>query len=111
MNNPSDYNLDAMVANWAVEIFENSVDLDAAYDLAHQYADGSEWVIYYYKAHQLCAACNTDEGEAFVDDCGEPEGGWTYDGFASAIAYGEIVSRTQAAIATLYEMADELEDS
>ena len=106
----NDYNLDAMTTHWAVEIFEQTKDEDEALDLAHQYADRSEWVIYYYKAHQLCAACNTDNGEDVVSECGEPEGGWTYDGFARAIAYGEIVGRLQSALHVLYEMADQLEE-
>ena len=109
MNNVSNYNLDAMVAEWAVEIFEQAGDQDEAMDLAHQYAGGSEWVIYHYKAHQLCAACNTDAGEDFIEHCGEPVGGWTYDGFASAIAFGEIYERLQSAINALYKIAEEVE--
>lgn len=111
MENASNYNLDAMVASWAVEIFEQADDQDDANDLAHQYADGSEWVICHYKAHQLCAACNTDAGEDFIADCGEPEGGWSYNGFASAIAYGEIYLRLQDAINTLYEIAEANEEA
>jgi hypothetical protein len=117
MKNASNYNLDEMVADWAVEIFEQADDQDNANDLAHQYADGSEWVIYHYKAHQLCANCNTDMGEDYITECGEPEGGqgglggWSYDGFASAIAYGEILTRLQAAINTLYEIAEANEEA
>ena len=107
MNIASEYNLNDMVAAWAVEIFEQAEDQDEALDLAHQYADGSEWVIYHHKAHELCAACNTDLGEDFIEQCGEPEGGWTYNGFASAIAFGEIYERLQAAIQGLYEMEEE----
>ena len=108
MNNTTNFNLDAMVADWAVEIFEQAKDQDEALDLAYQYADGSEWVIYHYKAHELCANCNTNMGEDFIEMWGEPEGGWTYDGFASAIALGEIYERLQSAISTLYEMEDEM---
>lgn len=108
MKNATDFNLNAMVADWAVEIFEQTDNLDDACDLAHQYADGSEWVIYYHKAHELCANCNIDEGEEFIEGCGEPLEGWTYNGFASAIAFGEIYSRLQSAINTLYEMQEEL---
>lgn len=107
MKNATDFNLDAMVADWAVEIFEQAEDQDAASDLAHQYADGSEWVIYHYKAHQLCAACNTDRGEEFIADCFQSEG-WNYDAMGSAIAFGEIHSRLQSAIQTLYEMGEEM---
>ena len=107
MNIASEYNLNDMVAAWAVEIFEQAEDQDEALDLAHQYADGSEWVTYHYKSHQLCAACNTDLGERFVADCCQSEG-WTYNGFASAIAFGEIRERLQAAIQGLYEMEEEM---
>lgn len=110
MENATNYNLDDMVASWAVEIFEQADDQDHANDLAQQYANGSEWVTCHYKAHQICANCNTDMGENFIDDCGGPEGGWSYGGFASAIAYGEIVTRLQVAIQGLFEMADEIEE-
>ena len=108
MKNASDYNLDAMVADWAVEIFEQSDDLDAAIDMAHQYADGTEWVIYYAKAHELCAKCDTDNGEQFLEDVGHPET-VTYDSLAVSIAYGEIYSRIVQAVQGLYEMAEEIE--
>ena len=108
MNNASEYDLNDMVAAWAVEIFEQASDIDDAIDLAYQYADGSEWVIYHHKAHELCAACNTDAGEDFIEQCGEPDGGWTYDGFASAIAFGEIYERLQSAIQGLYAMEEEM---
>ena len=108
MNIASEYNLNDMVAAWAVEIFEQAEDQDEAFDLAHQYADGSEWVIYHHKAHELCAACNTDLGEDFIEQFGEPEGGWTYNGFASAIAFGEIYGRLQSAIQGLYAMEEEM---
>jgi len=104
MKNASDYNLDDMVASWAVEIFEQTTDREEGLDLVHQYADGSEWVIYYSKAHDLCRNCNIDQGEDFVEDCGEPEGGWSYNGFAIAIAYGEIYARLSQAVDGLYEM-------
>jgi hypothetical protein len=108
MKNASDYNLDAMVADWAIEIFEQSDDLDAAIDMAHQKADGTEWVIYYAKAHELCAKCNTDNGEQFLEDVGHPET-VTYDSLAVSIAYGEIYSRIAQAVQGLYEMAEEIE--
>jgi len=74
----------------AQEIAQHGGD---AMDLAHQYADGCEHVIWFYKAHAVCQGCDISNGEDFVEDCGEPEGGWSYDGFASAIAYGELNSR------------------
>jgi hypothetical protein len=82
----------------AQEISQHGGD---AIDLAHQYADGCEHVIYYSKAHRICQNCDVSNGEDFVEDCGEPEGGWSYDGFAVAIAYGELNYRI---VAQLYEL-------
>jgi len=95
----NDYVLNDIAAEYAAEILrevhEHGSDPDY---LAHEYADGSEWVIYYSKAHQLCQNCNTENGELAAYDCGEPEEGWTYDGFAVAIAYHELCSRILQAI-------------
>lgn len=77
-----------------------------AYDMAHEHADGSEWVIYYARAHALCQNCDTSNGEDFVSDCGEPEGGWSYDGFACAIAYGELHARILLFIEHLTEQEE-----
>ena len=110
MKNASDFNLNAMTASWAVEIFQQAQDLDEALDLVHQYADGSEWVIYYGKAHQVCQNCNTDLGEEFLEDIGQTCEGMTYDRWASAIAYGEIYTRLGRDVQGLFEMAEELEN-
>lgn len=95
----SDYQLDQYanrVVGWiADEIVQYGGD---ACDLAHEHADGSEHVIYHYKAHAICQNCNTDMGEEYVSDTGEPEGGWSYDGFAVAIAYGELYNRILVAL-------------
>ena len=68
-----------------------------AYDMAHEHADGSEHVIYYYKAHQICQHCNTDNGEAFLEDVGAGDNP-TYDSLATIIAYGELHARIMAAL-------------
>jgi len=81
---------EAAARDIADEIKEHGGD---AYDLAHEHADGSEHVIYFNKAHAICQNCDTSAGEDFISDTGEPEGGWSYDGFAVAIAYGELHSR------------------
>lgn len=39
-------------------------------EMMEQACDGHEWVIYTYKAIKLCAECNTDDGEQYLDDCG-----------------------------------------
>jgi hypothetical protein len=72
------------------EIAEYGGDLS---DQIHESADNSQHVIYHSRAHSICQNCNIDNGEAFVDEIGTPEGGWSYNGIASAMAYGEIVQR------------------
>jgi len=95
----SDYQLDqyaeAAAQDIADEIKRHGGD---ACDMAHEHADGSEHVIYYYKAHAICQNCNTDMGEEYVSDTVEPEGGWSYDGFAVAISYGELYNRILVAL-------------
>ena len=93
----NDHVLDTLASEYAQEILEQTQDIDEAQDLAHQYADGSEWVIYYYKAHMLCQNCDIANGQEFVDDC------WgdtplSYDEMATRIAYGELHSRITTSI-------------
>ena len=94
----NDYKLDELAAEIAVQIIsECDGDRDTAIDRAHESADGSEWAIYYHKAHELCQNCNTDNGEQFYEDCG-PWEDLTYNGIASIIAYGELYARITQAI-------------
>ena len=99
----NDFILDNIARDYAKEILEQTQDSDEAQDLAHQYADGSEWAIYHYKAHMLCLNCNTDRGEEFVEDCYSTDCTWrmTYDEMASSIVYGEILGRIMSAISDL----------
>ena len=78
---------------------------DDMMDRAHEDVDGHQWVIYHYRAHQVCQ-CNTDLGEAFLEDTGMPET-VTYDSLASLIAYGEMRGRVEARI---QELVDEWVD-
>ena len=86
---------------------ENLLDVAAvihggeACDMAHEHADGSEHVIYYYKAHAICQNCDTENGEAFLEDIGGPGKDATYNSIATTIAFGELHSRILRA---LYEM-------
>lgn len=94
----NDYTLNEYAADIADEIFLECVcDRERAMDLSHEYADGSEWVIYYHKAHELCQNCDTENGEQFYEDCG-PWDDITYDRIASIIAYGELHARIAQAI-------------
>jgi len=96
----SDHQLDAYVADIAAEIAEEIKESGGdPYELVREYADSSEHVIYYYKAHAICQNCNVAAGEGFASCTGEPEGGWSYDGFAVAIAYGELRYRVECALA------------
>lgn len=71
-------------------------------DRAHQTIDGHQWVIYTHKAIMLCAHCNVDQGEAFLEDTGLPAE-VTFGSLATAIAYGEMRARVMAEIDTLIE--------
>tara|TARA_R110001606_G_scaffold393036_1_gene562610 strand:- start:7608 stop:7928 length:321 start_codon:yes stop_codon:yes gene_type:complete len=99
----NDFQLNAYCNDIAADIIEDAQDIDAAMDRAHEYADGSEHVIYNYKAHALCAGCNTDQGEYFLADCYDMSEGKSYDELACIIAYGETYSRIQSAIYAIFE--------
>ena len=71
-------------------------------DAIWESADGSEHVIYYYKAHSICFHCNTDQGEYFLEDVGMPEP-TSYDSLAVSIAFGEILARTQQSVRAICE--------
>jgi hypothetical protein len=104
----NDYILDKECNSLAHEIFDNMLDdmasdetpddyRDTMSDRAHEYADGHEWVIYYYKAVMLCAHCNIDQGEEFLENTGMPETP-TFQGLATIIAYGEILARIETVL-------------
>lgn len=94
----TDYALDQYAADIADEIIrECDGDRDDAMYLAHEYADSSEWAIYYSKAHELCQNCDIENGERFFEDCG-PWDDITYDKIATIIAYGELSARIEMAI-------------
>ena len=102
----SDFNLDAYATDIAVDIFtEHCLDRDEAFDMAWQPVDGSEWIIYHHKAHEICANCNTDQGEQSIEDMGGFPDGSTYDSMASLIAYSELMARVNEALETLFDIA------
>tara|TARA_B110000046_G_C12919558_1_gene366500 strand:+ start:194 stop:1054 length:861 start_codon:yes stop_codon:yes gene_type:complete len=107
MKNASDFNLDAYATDIAVDIFtEHCLDRDAAFDMAWQSVDGSEWIIYHAKSHEICANCNTDQGEQSIEDMGGFPDGSTYDSMASLIAYSELMARVNEALETLFDIAE-----
>ncbi len=94
-----DYDLTKEAEEIASDIADEIKDYGGdAHDLAHQHVDGSQYVIYYHHAHSICQNCNTDAGEDFASECGEPEEGWSYNGFAVAIAFGELHHRVLVAL-------------
>ena len=98
----NEYELAQYCNDIAEEIASQSEDMDAALDLAEQYADGSEYVIYYAKAHELCRNCDIENGEAFIQDCFS-DVPMTYDDMACRIAYGEIESRINHKLYEIFE--------
>ena len=89
------------------EMISQNEDEDWARDYVYETVDCHEYVIYYYQAHQVCQNCNTDDGEAWLEDCGGFMAGDTYDSMATKIAFGELMTRTQTALEQLLENYDE----
>ncbi len=98
----NDYTLNAECKSIALDIMDQIDDPDEWQDNVWQWVDGHQWVIYHYQSHQICLTCNTDAGEEFLEEMGMPETS-TYDGLASAIAFGEMVSRVSTELQTLID--------
>ena len=84
---------------------------DEMLERAHETTDGHQWVIYTHYALVICAHCNTDAGEEFVDEIGAPTP-FTLSGAASMIVYGEMRARTETELDRLiseYEAPEEPE--
>jgi len=90
----------------AEDIARDASDFEQATDWAHESADGSEHVIYTYKAHQVCQNCDTDNGLEFFNDCYGNEHGKSYDEIATIMAYGEIRARIQSRLWEIFEERD-----
>jgi hypothetical protein len=87
---------------------ESNGDIDEAHDFIHQTCDSHEIVIYYHKAIQFCADCDTSDGEAFLDDCGGiAQGGDSFGQIACRIAFATLYCASQSA---LYEIQEESEN-
>jgi len=102
----NDTKLDLIAQTYAEDIFaEMKVDgwtEDEARDTIWEWVDGSEHVIYYHKAHDICQNCDVSEGEAWSEDIGLPEP-VTYDSLAVQIAFGELLYRVTVAFYELIE--------
>jgi hypothetical protein len=96
---------DYTLQNEAIEIAKQGIREERefgvpALEYVQQACDGHEWVIYTYKAIKLCAECNTDEGEQYLDDCGLDQ----FDSFgdhATKLAYATMLGACQAALCEL----------
>ena len=98
----SEHQLDQLCKQYALDILgdaksydpENWLEYarDNAHDLAHDWADGCQHVIYHYNALKICTHCDISRGEQFLEDVGQSY--TNINQLASAIVYGEIYSRT-----------------
>jgi len=102
-----DYDLTQYCNDIAEEIARDASDIEEAIDWAHESADGSEYVIYYAKAHDVCQNCNIDQGEDFFSECYGGEHGKSYDDIAAIMAYGEINARICARLWEIFEEREE----
>ena len=82
-------------------------DADDLHDIAHEHADGSQYVIYYAQAHEFVQALDgveRNEAESHIVDCGmHPE---TYDDFAVQIAYWALYELIIEAVTEKLEQAE-----
>ena len=98
-------NVYEIAQSYAADVIENASDRDEYYDLASEYADGSEYVIYYHQAHEFVRALPSNvqcDAEDAVADCG---GADSYDDYAVKIAYFALVSLIVEACEELTEEA------
>lgn len=75
---------------------------DEMYERAHEFADMSQHVIYTFRALQICANCDTSEGEAFIEEIGIGENP-TFYSIATLIAYGQLRSMIESELETLID--------
>jgi len=108
----NDHKLDLIAQSYAQDIFADMIQYqmseDEARDTIWEWVDGSEHVIYYGKAHDICQTCDIENGEAFAEDVGLPAV-VTYDNLASQIVFGELLYRVTVAFYELMENYDEEE--
>ena len=95
-----------LAQQYAEDIVENMTEdqgEEYIYDTAHEYADGSEHVIYYSKAHDMVAWMHQSRIDYWE---GEIEAGGSfvgYDDLACRIAYYELSDMITAAALKLFE--------
>jgi len=63
------YELEQLAKQIAQDAQQESIEFGTdAYDYMHQQCDGHEYVIYTYKAIELCQNCDTDDGEYQLEE-------------------------------------------
>ena len=81
-----------------------------AQEFIFESCDGHEIVIYYYKAIQFCADCDTSDGEEYLEDLlgGIAQDGDTFGQIACRIAFATLLC---ASMRCLEEIMSEHEES
>jgi hypothetical protein len=80
------------------------------HQLMHEACDGHAWVIYNYKAQQLCYNCCTDWGEDYLEECGMTE--WnSLQEHTCAVAYATLLAAATEQYNTLKEDIDAAQES
>lgn len=79
MEKINDYRLHLEAKSIAAELYaeglqnhdnDKAAAIEYARDMAHESAFNHELAIYTYKALLVCAECNTDDAEQWLEDCG-----------------------------------------
>lgn len=87
---------------------EANGDHDLARDYVHQICEGHSVSIYYGQAIQFCAEQDTDDGEAWLEDCGGIAlPGDSFGTIACRIAFATLLVAAERALHELQEDAAE----
>lgn len=105
----NDFKLDEYCKSIAEEICNSTKYLDEAKEQVWQYADGSEYVIYYAKAHELCQNCNIEDGQDYVEEV-YGDAFQSYNDLATKIAFAEIDSRIHDFVDEIFTAREEAEE-
>lgn len=99
------------VRSYAEEIASEAVQQDAAerddwmYDRLHETADGSQWVIYTYRAY-LVAGLLSEHRDAYEDEIGGRPGGADVDADVTTLAFWALRADIQGNVSILMAESD-----
>lgn len=101
----NDYTLNEEAKELAAQVLREEKEYGTdAQEMLHEMCDGHEWAIYTHKALQVCAECNTDEGEEYLEGLGQS---YTDIGaHASAVAYATLLAKATEHYNELSELTD-----